>query len=399
VKKTGLALVLLLFAARALAQTDGGPDPAKVRVRLGPVLATPSIAVTNLGVDSNVFNDENDPKKDFTFTVSPRTDLWLRAGRTWLRGTLAEDLVWYQEYSAERSGNSSYAANWLVPLNRLTMSVGGTHLNTKQRPDFEIDERARRVETTYNGAASFRFLANTSLGVTAERAHISFAEDVVFRGVDLRDELTRTETTTAVNASHRLTPLTTISLELARENVQFDFTPGRNTNSNLVVAKVAFDPVAAIKGNASVGYRDYRPVAGDVPGYTGTVAAVDLSYMAFVATKITGKISRDVQFSYDPAQPYFLQNGYSLEVLQQLFGAVDIAVRAGTATVAYRDRTGTSVSATRPDRTRMYGAGVGYHLGRDTRIGVNVDQQGRTSPTSGHSYEGFRIWTAVSYGL
>jgi hypothetical protein len=401
VKKTGLALAfaLLLLAPHALAQTDGGPDPATVRVRIGPLWAKPSISLTDLGIDSNVFNEETDPKKDFTFTLSPRTELWLRAGRTWLRGTLVEDLIWYKEYSAERTGNGSYAANWLVPLNRLTMTVGATHLTTKQRPDFEVDERARRMESTFNGAASFRFLANTSLGVTSERAHTSFAKDVVFRGISLRDELSRTATTTGVSASHRLTPLTTISLEVAREDVEFDFTPARDTNSNRVVAKVAFDPLAALKGSASIGYRDFKPVARDVPGYSGTIAAVDLSYMAFVATKITGKATRDVQFSYDPAQPYFLQNGYSLELMQQLFGAVDVTVRAGTVTVAYRDHAGARVSANRPDRTHMYGGGVGYHLGQDLRIGVNVDQQGRTSPTRGHSYDGFRIWTAVSYGL
>ena len=93
-----------------------------------------------------------------------------------------------------------------------------------------------------------------------------------------------------------MTPLTTISVEVAREQVQFDYTPDRDTNSNCVVAKVAFDPFAAMKGGASFGYREFTPVAPDVPGYDGTIAAVDLTYMAFGATKINGRITRDVQF-------------------------------------------------------------------------------------------------------
>jgi hypothetical protein len=76
-----------------------------------------------------------------------------------------------------------------------------------------------------------------------------------------------------------------------------------------------------------------------------------------------------------------------------------VAARAGTTTVAYRDRAGTPVSSNQPDRIRTYGAGGGYHLGQDIRIGVNIDQQRRTSPTRGHSYEGLRLWTAVTYGL
>ena len=398
-KKTSLALVILLFATHAWAQTDIGPDPAKVRVRVGPLWLNPSIAVTNLGVDNNVFNEETDPKEDFTFTVSPRTELWLRAGRTWLHGTIVEDLVWYQKYDTERAGNGSYSGNWLVPLNRLTFDVGAMRLNARQRADVEIDARAHRMETNYLGSASIRVLAKTSVGVNVGQLHTTFAEDAVFRNVKLREELTRTLVTTGVSVSHRLTPLTTISAQVAREAVQFDFTPDRNSNSNVILAKIAFDPLAAMQGSASFGYREFTPVAADVPGYDGTTAAVELSYTAFGATKVTGKVLRDVQFSYDSTRPYYLQNSYAIEVMQRLFGPVDVAARTGTATLAYRDRGGAQVSGNEPDRTRMYGGGVGYHLGQDIRIGVNIDQQKRTSPTQGHSYEGLRLWTAISYGL
>ena len=143
-KKICLAFVLLLSATHAWAQADVGPDPTKVRIRMGPLWLNPSIAVTNLGVDNNVFNEETDPKKDFTFTVSPRTEIWLRGGRTWVHGTIVEDLIWYQTYETERAGNGSYSANWLVPLNRLMLDVGGLRLNARQRADVEIDARVHR---------------------------------------------------------------------------------------------------------------------------------------------------------------------------------------------------------------------------------------------------------------
>lgn len=398
-KKICLALVLLLFATQAWAQSDVGPDPTKVRIRMGPLWLNPSIAVTNLGVDNNVFNEETDPKKDFTFTVSPRTEIWLRGGRTWVHGTIVEDLIWYQEYETERAGNGSYSANWLVPLNRLTLDVGALRLNARQRADVEIDARVHRTETSYSGSASFRVLAKTSLGVNFAQQHTTFADDAVFREVSLREELSRTLTVTGVSVSHRLTPLTNISVQVAREAVEFDFTPDRDTNSNIVVAKVSFDPLALLRGNASFGYRQFKPVATDVPGYNGMTAALDLSYTAFGATKLTGKYIRDVQFSYDASTPYYLQNGFMLDVIQQVFGPVDVAARAGTTTVAYRDRGGAPTAVSQPDRTNVYGGGVGYHLGQDIRIGVNADQQKRTSPTVGHGYEGLRLWMAVSYGL
>ena len=92
---------------------------------------------------------------------------------------------------------------------------------------------------------------------------------------------------------------------------------------------MAFDPLALLRGNASFGYRQFKPVAADVPGYNGMTAALDLSYTAFGATKLTGKFIRDVQFSYEPTTPYYLQNGFMIDVIQQLFGPVDVAARAG----------------------------------------------------------------------
>ncbi len=73
---------LLIAGARpALAQGAGGsipqsaPDASVVPVRFGPFWMNPTIALTNLGIDNNVFNDPPDqnPKEDFTLTVVPET--------------------------------------------------------------------------------------------------------------------------------------------------------------------------------------------------------------------------------------------------------------------------------------------------------------------------------------
>ena len=65
----------------------------------------PTISMPNIGIDTNVFNDPANvtPRRDFTVTVPPKTDLWLRMGRTWLSGVIAEEIVWYQNYTTERS--------------------------------------------------------------------------------------------------------------------------------------------------------------------------------------------------------------------------------------------------------------------------------------------------------
>jgi hypothetical protein len=393
------ALMSALIVAGAEAQqTEGGPDPAKVRLRIGPLMLNPAVALTSLGVDDNVFNEETNPKRDFTFTLTPRTDLWMPVARTWIKGSINEDLVWYQKYSSERSGNTTYAIGWTVPLSRLSATVSAGRANTRERPTPEIDERAPRKETTYRGLVSYRVLAATSLGVTASRTDVRFDPTAVFLNVSLQDALSRTTTTTGVTLSQLLTPLTTVSVEVARERVAFTNSPERDTRSSLVTTRVAFDPVALLKGSASFGWRRFDPVAGDVPGYRGTTASGELTYAGTGSSRITTRLFRDIQYSYDVLQPYYLQTGISLDVMQQIFGPLDVAVRWGATRLEYRDRVDASAAATnRTDHVRTVGGGLGYHLGTDVRFGINVDHTNRRSPVTGRGYDGFRAGTAITY--
>jgi hypothetical protein len=109
--------------------------------------------------------------------------------------------------------------------------------------------------------------------------------------------------------------------------------------------------------------------------------------------------TRDVQYSYDVNQPYYLQTGVGGSISQQLFGPLDVVVAGGYRTLEYRDRAGSVVVApNRTDRQSTYGGGIGYHLGRDTRIGVNIDRVQRRSPLTQHTYTGLQYGISVTYG-
>ena len=86
--RLALAVVLLALAGRApaLAQSQE-PDPwESARWRFGPFAVTPRVELKNLGWDSNVFNETEDPKSSFTTTVGAPIDWWLRFGRARLHG-------------------------------------------------------------------------------------------------------------------------------------------------------------------------------------------------------------------------------------------------------------------------------------------------------------------------
>jgi hypothetical protein len=402
IKALFLAGLALLFSAGVRAQSiPPEPDSSRVRVHLGPLWLNPTLALTNAGVDTNVFNaaTADVPQRDFTFTFTPQSDVYLRMGRTWFIGNIKEDLVWYEKFSGERSVNEKYTANWLIPLTRMTFDVGGNWVNTRERPGFEIDARSQRMEKAVNGAVEFRALSKTFFGARGERRRIDYDKAAVFLGSNLQFALARTLTSVALTLRHRLTPLTNITFDVGKEQERFDFTSIRDSNSTRVNVGVSFDPFALISGSALVGFRDFKPLSPDLPGYAGSTASVSLSYLALGSTKMSLTGIRDLQDSFDINEPYYLQSGINGSIAQQIYGPLDVQGRIGAQRLAYRARAGAVIAVpNRTDHVQTYGVGVGYRLGRDLRFGVNVDQQKRTSLVDRRQYDGLRYGVAITFG-
>jgi Putative beta-barrel porin 2 len=400
-RRLAFAIGVLLAAAPASAQ-DASDHAAEARVHLGPLAFTPTLALVNAGIDTNVFNEPTyaGPKRDFTLTFEPKADWWLRMGRTWLLGNVTEDFVYYDKYSDQRSIGGFYKGGWLVPLNRLTLQANGSYLTSRDRPGFEIDERARRTETAFDGTVEVRALTKTFVGTKARRQRIEYDESASFLGESLRLQLNRTVTQAAVTLRHELTPLTSLTFDVQKEQTRFAFAPLRDSDSTEILGGLKFDPYAIVKGTVTVGYRDFQPRVAGLPRYKGSTAAIDLTYLAPSATKLTVKGMRDVQYSFDINQPYYLQTGVNGEIMQKIFGPVDLVARGGYATLEYRDRAGIEVlTPNRTDKVYMYGGGVGYRIGKDTRIGFNLDQQKRDSQVPIRQYDGLRYGTSLTYGF
>ena len=319
--------------------------------------------------------------------------------RAWINGTVREDLIYYQKYASERSANGIFRVNWLIPFNRLTLNPGVSYLATRARPGFEIDTRAQRTEINYNGLIELRVASKTFLGVRGDRRITDFDEDARYLGTNLQDELNRTVTTVAVTFRHQATPLTSITFDVSRRTGSLRvFARPRHRFDLHITGGVKFDPAALIRGAATSAIATSNRYPWTVPGYQGTTAAVDLSYVALGTTRFTVTALRDVQYSFDINQPYYLQTGVTASIDQQLFGPVDIVGRIGAQSLDYRTRAGAAAPTDRVDHIRIYGVGIGYHLGRDMRVGFNVDQQKRTSPLDAREYQGLVYGFAVTYG-
>jgi hypothetical protein len=401
------AVLVMGLAPRVLAQADpNGPDPEKVKVHVGPVMMNPTVTFGNIGVDDNVFDDSTNPKSDFTMTISPKTDIWLRFLGTWFNGTIAEDVVWYQKYTSERSGNSTYGLNWKLPLTRFTATVGASRASTRERQGYEIDARAPRTLNNYFADVSVNVLASTGLDVRLTSAKTAYDPSSTFQLVNLADQLNVTSTALAINLSRKLTPLTTLTVGLNHSLDRFALNPLRDADSTGATVALRFDPAALLKGDFSVGYTSYSPLSGAIPAYQGPTLSAGLTYTLFDITQFVFRADRGLQNSYDITQPYYLQTGFNLQISQQVQTHIDVVGRGGLEHLDYRDLTNAAVLApsaaafvvpNRTDTVTTYGIGIGYHLGSATRLGLNYDRTRRASPIELLGFERVNIGASITY--
>ena len=205
-------LAAVVCASPTSAQNTPEPDPdAEATLRFGPLALSSTFALSNIGIDTNVFNeaDADDPKTDSTLTFTPTTNLWLRMGRTWISGTIGLDWVYYKRFASERAANSTYRVGVSRRANLLTLEGTATRLSTRDRPGFEIDARSQRLEVALDGEATIRAVSRTRVGARAWRRRVEFDKAEVFRNANLGQELDRTSTGGAFVVHYDLTPLMT----------------------------------------------------------------------------------------------------------------------------------------------------------------------------------------------
>lgn len=397
IRRTIFTGFLLLAAATLVSAQDQPQDPwEQTRFRTGPLAWTPTVQLKNLGWDTNVFNAVEDPKTDFTLTLSPQIDWWLRAGRARLHGTNVVDGVYFATYTAERSINQRHQLTIEYPLNRIRPYAGASYLDTRDRPGFEIDARAAHTEWTARAGAAIRVSGKTSLDLGGRYTDYAFEGDAQFEGTNLSEVLNRQAAYGAASVRYKLTPLTTLTVLGEAGQEQFKEAPNRDNTSLRLMPGVEFDPFALLKGSASVGFRRLDMKSPAVKDYAGVVARVDLAYVLMARTRFSMGLDRDVAFSFEELQPYYVLTGFSGSVRQSLARGWDLEARAARQRLAYQSATGVP---DRVDNVDVFGGGVGYRLSGGSRAGVFVEQVRRRSPRYNRDYEGLRGGLTMSYGF
>jgi hypothetical protein len=299
---TVAAATLLLTAAAAAAQQPGDPR-SEAKAQLGPFYITPSLAVKDFGIDTNVFNNA-DEKRDFTVTVAPNVIVSVPfARRAALTTSLTTDLVYYQKYSSERSVNSDLKARGEVFVRRLALFAEPAYARTRQPMSVEFDARARREERGGQAGINLRVSRTTAVELAARASRVEFDTDEYFAEVRLRETLNRESRALSASIRQDLTPVTAIVFRAEGGTERFELSPVRDADTLHLAGGVQFNPRALITGAASVGFRRFEPHSPLLEPFRGVVVRTALEYAIGDSTRFTFAADRDVNYSYEPLQP------------------------------------------------------------------------------------------------
>ena len=394
-------LTASLVCAQGILQKPALPDPEEMgRFHVGFIRFTPSVTLTNLGVDTNVFNELEDPKDDFTASFGPKAEFWTRFGpRVRVYGNVGVDYQYFQEYDSQRSFGTSNVARLEIDLGRLTPFAEGQYTNTRVRPGFEIDARARHEDLSGRAGAAFRVGGKTQLVGWVREDEFRY-DDAGAPSIDasLSRALDRDSTYYGGGPIVAVTPLTTFLLEVEVGEDRFVHSPERNADTWKVMPELRFKPFALIDGRLALGYRQFETVSALVPDYGGFIASVDLGY-TLRATRFSGQFNRDVTYSFETVEPYYLQTDWNFSVTQKITNVWDVVGRAGRYALNY-ETVGLPGLVRRRDEGDRFGGGIGYTLGEYMRLGFDVNYIDRTSDADiTRNYDGVRAGFTISYGL
>lgn len=397
------ACAIVGVAASASAQTPASgttDDPAaSARFHFGVLHFTPALQINNVGVDNNVFNSAGDPKADTTAAVGPVVNLWLKTGPARLSGTVGGQYLYFKTYENQRAWNTVDTARWELSRGRIRPFVTGTFSNTKDRPGFEIDSRVRQKQRVWSAGTNISLGGRSTLLLEGGQTHLNYDQTQQNFGVNVAQTLDRRTDLQRAQFRSVLTPLTTWVFSAETLQDRFDAERPRNSDSVRVSTGFELKPAALISGQILVGFRRLNMLTRGLPDFNGLAASGSVSMVLGRVNRLSIAELRDVSYSYDPAFPFYVLTGTSAQLQRKLGNTWDVVGRTALNHLGYRSAT-PQPGGNPSDRLVQYGAGLGYTVGTQLRVGLDANYYTRTSGSGvAAEFSGFRAGLSISYGM
>lgn len=391
--------VLGLSAAEATAQ---GEPPSPARLRLGPLTVFPTVTLRDIGVDSNVYNQVDKPVSDFTFVVAPAFLVNIDPPWASIVVRSATDMVYFVRQSSERSFNQNLTAAMRVPMRRITPYVDAAYLNTRERPNQEIDARARRIVVGAGGGADVMLWPKLLVNLAANFTDIEFDADAAFDGTFLGEVLNQEMGAWSASVRYVATPLTSFFVSHDTEHAHFTRAPHRDSTSRRISAGFSMRAPALFYGNARIGKQRFRPDSAAIPDFDGIVAAVDIGHNIRPSTSIGVLVDRNLAYSYLDLEPYYIRQGFAVYLRRQIVERWHMEARGGRYAHKYRAIPGATQLGVPPDRSERFidaGVSLGFQARPNLLISGGLSYRDRNSKQDDRNYDSLRMGTSISYGF
>jgi hypothetical protein len=394
---------IVILAVLAMASGARAQEPVKDgRFITGPIAWTPTFELREAGVDSNVFNTPTDAKQDMTATARSQVDSVLKLGL--LRATTAGALEYnyFEQYTSQRGLNRRVSTHLEVPVTRFSPNMTVSWGRMKERSGNEIDLRTPRTDFAFAGGLEAHLTSKLSVIATAGGQQSTYDAGFTFHELEIARQLNRESTMATVTARVALTPLTTLSIDATAAHDSFPFRPAAATDNGRIDARFEFAPDAVIRGAASVGYHSMQPYyrrtsRSTAAAFSGITSSLDLGYTLLGATRFIGHFSHDANYSLYMNQPYYVSTSGGLQILQRLFGPVDLDLRGSLESLDYPQ---TETESAYLDTAETLAGGLSIRVSRQAVLALLYDNSERRSERGPEfGYQRRLIYTTITYGF
>src|SRR5262245_48638408 len=164
----GGALLVMLVTVDASGQALILPETRPVQ--LGPLAIYPTIALRDVGIDSNVYNDEIAPRSDLTSSLTSKIFAVVPIANTRFVATGIGDLVYFQTYADQRSVTGQVEGRYEVTSPGFRPFASAGFVSRGGREGYEIDARIRRTQSNVMMGADMDVTPITAITAWASRS-------------------------------------------------------------------------------------------------------------------------------------------------------------------------------------------------------------------------------------
>jgi hypothetical protein len=291
-------------------------------VRWGPIRARPSVGVSNLGKDDNVFfaTGPEEPKSDYRVTVGGGLDgLVLFGDRAFLTFDERLSYTLYDKYGSattttDSNGNPikrpSQDFHNQVLTSRVTFPFSGwgvfadlDFIQTEIRPSSEFDSRVK--QQVERAGAGFIVELGWRSYAEFERSRSDWSYDEHDRP-GTAAKLDRNEQSSALRVNYRLTGMTRLTLETELVEYSFDKDILRDSTQLQILPGFTFGEDSRLSGALGIGYSQFDMRDPRLDDFDSTIGAGSFRYRLGSGTTLRLDGGREVGFAVFELNTFYL---------------------------------------------------------------------------------------------